>query len=180
MQEGHAVEEGYEGGVNQTYEEETQVAELSRWILDLHDYIDEIERRWRGVELTARVREDGTLVEEEVRVSEPLMNEEGIKHFISTLRSLADKTHLLANYTKQEADIECFWFAFYIRGDIFRNFKKYGITAKNRDVVADTCIRMAKAIYSRAVGGQERKIIGVMHKIREVIGGQREERGLFR
>ena len=134
-----------------------QSADLVKWELDLQDLTEEIEHHLRGEVYDIRTNAW------QVR-GKQLCNTEGIRTFVTMLRSRFHKGIILSNYTQAQVlqvmkriDAETIRI-------IFMNWIKFEIDCAYWDTVRNIVIQNIHAAYLRAVGGGERRFLSTTQK----------------
>jgi len=153
-----------------------QNADLIRWQLELGDITDDIEHFLKG-----EFKSEG----EWKKGGKPLMNAEGIKSFVTLLRSRMHKGMILSNLEREDIRRMMHDIEYEIIGFIYLNAERYEIGYESFDTICNLTTQNCFATFRRAKDGQTQKILGTIQKRLEQVvsntsGGNRRGRSTLK
>ncbi len=148
--------------------------ELNRWLETNEDLFQQIEHDLSGEVLM--VGPEGQL--QWIRKGDPLLNEIGVRFFISQLRLCANKNINMSNISSDRVLDICRRDANDIAEALFFSGVHYGLKAENFRVINGHAIRMLELSLRRAVGEGERKFLGGAQRenINRIIDGREQKK----
>lgn len=151
-----------------------QNADLVRWQLDSEDLLVKIENMLRGNVWTGR---------EWLKKGKQLMNDHGIRSFITFLSGFCHKGIITSIFTKDEIDARMKIIGDDIAEFMYLNSEEYAINLNDQKVIWDIVVcGQIEPIYRRATNGKYLQFLGTTQKRVETFSQNQAPRsgtGLF-
>ncbi len=147
-----------------TYAHQQQVDSLTKWTLNPHDVLENLEMQMRGLKVQNK---------QLVSYRAPMMNDEGIGRVIMVLDGLINKNNVLGNIQKEEAykivrkvSTEC-------NAMFFVNRKTWALSRTDWKVLNMLIQNQVFLFLTRPVGGSERRrLSNVQYRDSPGFGGE--------
>lgn len=165
------LEQAQSGGYEVSGELRNPQATLSKWQLSVDQFLEILEHEFKGEKPSTWEDASGAIHVEWEDTGTGIMKEEGVDSLISFMRVCLDKIHTLSNYTRNDVQDACRWFAVKVVGMLFYNKEEWGVTAGNRDLILTTMVDSYESIRKRAMEGGEREAISMTQRIVQRLGG---------